>query len=400
MSQAAGYGQSGGGGGGAVDTLTPNSGGAVSPVSNNINDQGLAANSGGNAYPLFSYNGGAGQMNWENRTYLSAYVVDTSSTPGSLGTFSTLAAAITQAIADGATGDGITIFLRDITINETITVSTSSVKITISGPSGINSQNQGAANPVFSGSFTNSGTGAITFNGINISGTITNSGSGQIYLNNGVISGTIANSSTGSILVTNCFGSGETVNISHGIIGFTGCSLSGTDTLSNDGHLALFYTLHSGTITGSSSVGVDINNCYLPLAAFTLSSGVVKVQQSGFGLFNFYGNTGVTYELLTSTQGNILQSIRSAISYTVLSTDYYIGITSTSSARTVTLPSTLVIKGQSFIIKDESGAAGTNNISIAVNGGTKTIDGLTSFPINTNFGSINVTYDGTNYFTF
>lgn len=83
-------------------------------------------------------------------------------------------------------------------------------------------------------------------------------------------------------------------------------------------------------------------------------------------------------------------------SYTVLPTDYLIGVTSTSSAYTITLP-TVPTLNQTFIIKDESGAAATNNISVTVNG-TITIDGSTTVTINTNYGAIQVYFSGSNYF--
>ena len=97
---------------------------------------------------------------------------------------------------------------------------------------------------------------------------------------------------------------------------------------------------------------------------------------------------GVAYKL-TST----------AISYSVLVTDYIVAVTDNSAARTITLPSTGVATGQTFVIKDAAGTAGSvNAISVVVNGGVKTIDGLTSQSINSDYGSITVYYNGTNYF--
>jgi hypothetical protein len=108
-----------GGTGPSIETITPNFGGPVSPVGGNINDQGLAANPGGNAFPVFSYNGGNPNVLWENRAYLTPYVVDHSTTDGSKGTFTTIQAAITQAAADGFSG---TIFVRPGVYNETLTM--------------------------------------------------------------------------------------------------------------------------------------------------------------------------------------------------------------------------------------------------------------------------------------
>ena len=92
----------------------------------------------------------------------------------------------------------------------------------------------------------------------------------------------------------------------------------------------------------------------------------------------------------------LLTRTATAASYTVLPTDYLIGVTDTSAARTITLP-TVPGLNQTFIIKDESGAAATNNISITANG-TITIDGLTSVALNTNYGALQVYFSGTNYF--
>lgn len=402
MSQQQSFGNGTSPGSGEISSLTPNSGSpATGDGSGNVNVYGLAANAGLNAFPIFSYTTSVSQFNLENRTYLSPYVVDPSTTDGSKGTFTTLAAAITQAIADNATGDGVTIFVRDVTINETITVATNGIKITISGPAGINNRNFGASNPIFSGSFTNSGTGAIAFNGFSISGTITNSGTGEVYINNSIVSGTLVNSSSGTLTCTSCFGNTLTGTISHGTMEFSYCGLSGgTITLSNDATLSTYYTSFSGTLAGSTSAAVSINNSYVNLVANTMSSGNIQNFNSSWSAYNYYGNAGVTYQMENSTAGNTYQAFRTAISYIVAANqDFYIGVTDTSSPITITLPAINIIKNQSFIIKDESGAAGTNNISVVVADGTTTIDGLTTYPINTNYGSIAVIYDGTNYFT-
>ena len=53
-----------------------------------------------------------------------------------------------------------------------------------------------------------------------------------------------------------------------------------------------------------------------------------------------------------------------------------IGVTDTSSARTVTILTEDIVVDRLFIIKDESGAASFNNITIETEG-TETIDGST-----------------------
>lgn len=393
------------GGGGDVTTVTPNSGGAVSAVAGNINDQGLAANAGGNAFPMFSYNGGDPNVQWENRAYLSAYVVDPSTTNGRKGTFTTLAAAITQAITDGeaTTTDGATIFLRNVTITETISLSTNGINITILGTGGKSNQSIIGGNPIFNGSFTYSGNGNVIFSNVDMSS-----------------SATLTMSGSGTLTVTDCFSSAA---ITHSGSGFffdnstasdsSVFTLSGTEFSVRNSTLGNFTITYSGTASSSfqnSSFGGTLagitsgllffNACYLPLMANTMTGGTIETFNNTYGPHDFYANTSVAFQKGAADVGNVFVASRVSNSYAPFYYDYYIGVTSTAAPRTITLPTAGVNKNQVFIIKDESGGAGTNNISVVVAGGVKTIDGLTSYPININYGSIYVIYNGTNYFTF
>lgn len=69
---------------------------------------------------------------------------------------------------------------------------------------------------------------------------------------------------------------------------------------------------------------------------------------------------------------------------TIPSGSNYHGVTALSSPRTLTLPSSDKLKdGQSLIIQDESGAAGTHTISFAAASGDNIYGGTT---ITTNYG--------------
>jgi hypothetical protein len=76
-----------------------------------------------------------------------------------------------------------------------------------------------------------------------------------------------------------------------------------------------------------------------------------------------------------------------------------IGVTNTAAPRTITLASIDADDGHVVIIMDESGGAGTNNITIDTEGG-KTINGLPTALINTNYGSLRLYSDGLNFFIF
>jgi len=80
--------------------------------------------------------------------------------------------------------------------------------------------------------------------------------------------------------------------------------------------------------------------------------------------------------------------------------DFIIEVTNTSSVITITLPAPSATGnvGKAYIIKDTSGGAQTNNIFITPASGL--IDGAVSAKISSNYGSIQVFCDGTNYYSF
>lgn len=77
--------------------------------------------------------------------------------------------------------------------------------------------------------------------------------------------------------------------------------------------------------------------------------------------------------------------------YAVLTTDYTIAASS-ASANTVTLPSTPE-SGRIYIVKDATGTATSNNITVDGNGNN--IDGASTYVINTNYGSVILQFNGT-----
>ncbi len=86
---------------------------------------------------------------------------------------------------------------------------------------------------------------------------------------------------------------------------------------------------------------------------------------------------------------------------TASTTDYFIGVDTTSNAIDLRLPSAAsLLDGQTFIIKDEGGAAGTNKITILASG-SQTIDGQNSVVLKSPFASLQLYCNGTNkYFVY
>lgn len=115
--------------------------------------------------------------------------------------------------------------------------------------------------------------------------------------------------------------------------------------------------------------------------------------------------TGVSFSqsssLVNTTTQTILRTLKGAYivalpagDYTCLGTDEIVGAT-TSAARAITLmnnPAT----GQVVTIKDITGTANTHNITITPTSGN--IDGSATYVINTNYGSVDLWYSGTQWF--
>ena len=95
----------------------------------------------------------------------------------------------------------------------------------------------------------------------------------------------------------------------------------------------------------------------------------------------------------------VLEAYTNVISatYTAKAGDRVIGV-NRAGVVTVTLPTAEARKGPVYTVKDESGAATTNNITVATEG-SETIDGTAINVISTNYGSVTCYSDGTNWFT-
>jgi len=86
-----------------------------------------------------------------------------------------------------------------------------------------------------------------------------------------------------------------------------------------------------------------------------------------------------------------------AATYTGKAGDRVIGV-NRAGAVTITLPTAEVRKGRVYTVKDESGAAATNNITVDTEG-SETIDGSATDVLSDNYGAKTYYSDGSNWFT-
>jgi len=112
------------------------------------------------------------------------------------------------------------------------------------------------------------------------------------------------------------------------------------------------------------------------------SGGTVNV------VFEDGGNVGIG----TAVPNSMFQ-VDGSVSFGTISTstnyntsdEVFIGVNNTNSSRIVTIQTSDIVKGRVFIIKDESGGAGTNSIRIQTQG-SETMDGVSTIQITSNYG--------------
>lgn len=428
MSQA---GMTGGATSGFVSSLTPDTGGAVTPTLGTIPVLGYPA---GSSQVIETYNDG-NELKIADQTFITRYVVDPSTTDGLKGTYQTIGAAITQAVADGWTvGSGVgTIYIRSGTYIEDIVIPTGlAVQLVGPSPAGLSSS---AFDVIIQGSIThetgsycvvqNVYVGSPSTDTVILDGGVSLASYDQCFISEGTNSAILFSGSTSGFIALQCVVFGkivmEATSTSAGIANsakFYDCEILSSGIFEGAGD-ATFYNCRFPGASLSDTSAVALYNCVIANAVSGTSTATIYAydcQCVNNGPITFFDTDGsLRYSNCTVTngsnlysltqprlfqpnaQGNIINSTTTAVSYNVLYSDYYVGVTDTSAPRTITLPDPATISiDQSFIIKDQSGGAAANNITINTAAGT--IDGAASKLINTNYGSYSVKSNGTNYF--
>lgn len=93
--------------------------------------------------------------------------------------------------------------------------------------------------------------------------------------------------------------------------------------------------------------------------------------------------------------------LNASTTYTLNTTDFYLGVASATPQRVLTLPSATSSPGRIYVIKDQSGAANTTNILVQVTLATgQMINNATNTLITANFGSLSLISDGANWYNW
>jgi len=239
--------------------------------------------------------------------------------------------------------------------------------------------------------------GSITASHYHIKDVSTIDSTGSTYFGN---SGDDVHIRTGSLRISGASGVRPTLFTKYSNVSYTdtfGYMVGiGTD---SPGH-----TLEiSGTVSASSNISASrYYGSGEFLASIPIDGGVNNRIITAKGPISIKGESGLQYE---STMGSALLTISGAIRYTrdqvasawtITKDQYYIGVDSSGGTRALTLPAASTLSsGQSFIIKDEGGAAATNSITV-VCAGSDTIDGENTVVLDSSYASITIFTNGSN----
>ncbi|TAL08334.1 MAG: hypothetical protein EPO02_13205 [Nitrospirae bacterium] len=149
--------------------------------------------------------------------------------------------------------------------------------------------------------------------------------------------------------------------------------------------------------------GVKMFGAYAVVCAGTTSTGnlqnVASVGNVGDVLISNGAGFLPTFQPISIMPASITNLTNADSPYTVLPTDYYLSCDVSGGVLTILLPDA-PSSGRTLIVKDNTGSAATNNITVTTVSGLDLIDGSTSYVINTTYESSNFIFNLTHYEVF
>jgi len=142
-----------------------------------------------------------------------------------------------------------------------------------------------------------------------------------------------------------------------------------------------------GVNVGSVAKIVTLASDQLGTAAITGGAGIVITPGANTITISSSGITPANYKNVNTSP------------YVVLITDEYLSVDSSIVPITIQLPNVAALS-QVFIIKDRTGSAAINNITVTTVGGLVNIDGATTFVMNTAYQAIEVIGNASTYEIF
>lgn len=151
----------------------------------------------------------------------------------------------------------------------------------------------------------------------------------------------------------------------------------------------------SGVFSATTTPAVDaVDGSQLAATPSNPSAGLMRLYFKNDQKLYKLDPSGTETEIGAGGGGGGLITSVVAISSNTTLTDKALHLVDTTAARSLTLPAAASLA--SVVVKDASGSASTNNITISPASGT--IDGLSSYVVNAAYESVQIVSDGTNWF--
>ena len=199
----------------------------------------------------------------------------------------------------------------------------------------------------------------------------------------------------------------------------TGLSGGGTITLGGSVTLSVNGSVVGETITGDSGGALSPTAGNWNIIGGTVAAGTSPVKTAGsgstltinvqksqaiaaadatkIGLCNFssaeFAVDANGFVTLVANAFNYTNVNHAASPYTVLAADYYISVDCSAGVVTLKFPDAPTANRE-WIVKDRTGSASTSNISITTVTGSVTIDGQTTYTIDSNYAAVNLLANG------
>ena len=171
----------------------------------------------------------------------------------------------------------------------------------------------------------------------------------------------------------------------------------GTLSIASTSTLTGLVTATGGITTATGSYTTTSSGGFTASGSGALSLGSGNMSTTSGNLVVTAGTSTLGGKVTMSAGQKVAVSATKTANYTVaLATDYIVRVDSTGGIFTISLPSGHTA-GDTVTIKDVTGSAGTNNVTIDPNA-AELIDGLSTFVITVNYQAVTAVSDGTNWF--